>query len=99
MTVPTITKREFETRLFEVNLGPRMRPGDVILEVTAVLSGGAITIDSVSWSAGTCMFRATGGDPGAEYPILVQFTTAGTPSQTLEAEIRLVIAQGSNIVP
>ena len=99
MTVPTIIKRAFEARLFEVNLGPRMRPIDAIMNVTGVLSDDALTIDSISWTAGVCTFRVTGGERGKEYPVLIQFTTEGDPSQTLEAEIQLVIAHGSNIPP
>ena len=97
--VPTIRKRAFEQRAFEVNLGPRMRPTDVIMEVTRVYAGDVISIDSISWTAGVCTFRVSGGAEGAEYPILVQFTTEGSPAQTLEAEIRLVIAQGSDVSP
>ena len=94
---PTINKRAFEARLFGVNLAPRMRTGDTILAISAVLADDALTIDSITFTPTACAFRVSGGDPGDEFPILIQFTTMGTPTQMLEAEVRLVITQGSEI--
>ena len=94
---PIVTKRAYEERIFEVNLGPRMRPEDVILDVTGVMAEDGITIDSISWTAGTCQFRASGGHEGGVYPILIQFTTVSNPTQRLEAEVHLVIKRGAEL--
>ena len=88
---PTVTKRAAETRAFEVNLGPRMRPTDVIDAVTEITGGSGITIDQISHSSAIVVFRVAGGSPGAQYPITIRFTTSGSPPQSLEAIINLVI--------
>ena len=90
--MPTVTKRAAEARVFEVNLGPRMRPSDSIDVVTSVTAeSDDITIDQISFGSGVTTFRVAGGRPGAAYPITIHFTTTGSPTQTLEAVVTLVI--------
>ena len=92
---PTVTKRAAETRAFEVNLGPRMRPTDSIDAVTEITAGSdSITIDQISISSAIVVFRVAGGAPGARYPLTIRFTTTGSPPQSLEAVVHLDIIAG-----
>ena len=99
-TFPIITKRAFEHRIFEINLAPRMRPSDVIREVTDYLVDSAITITRIAHTATTCQFLAEGGASGQIYPVLIQFETEASdpePPQRLEAEVHLQIVRGAEV--
>ena len=87
----TATKREYERRIIEVNLGPRMRPSDTIADVTEIITPDDIDIESIIWTGGVCSFIVSGGAAGEKYPIIIRFTTEGTPAQRLEAEIELQV--------
>ena len=93
---PTITKRAAEERVIEVNLGPRMRPTDVISDIVSVTAADGITVDNVANSSAICQFRILGGTAGQRYPVVIQFTTDGDPAQLLEAEISVVIVHGGD---
>ena len=85
--IPTLTKLGRERRVFEVNLGPRLRPLDVIDEVTSVtVDDPAVSLDAVTWTAGTCQLRAAGGEPGRRYLLTISFRTAADPQQDLLAQ-------------
>ena len=89
--LPAITKHASETRFFEVNLGPRMRPTDVIDMVTAIEATPAgLTIDNISNAAGTCTFRVSGGTPGETYLLTIRFETLA-PVQELVALVVLQV--------
>ena len=99
-TFPIITKRAFEERIFEINLAPRMRPSDVIMQVDDYLVDDAIAITRITHTATTCQFLAAGGASGQIYPILIQFTTEASdpePVQLLEAEVHLQIVRGAEV--
>ena len=72
-------------------MGPVMRPTDSIAMVDGVTVDSAVTIDNVTFSAGTVTFRAAGGAPGVAYPVRIEITTAGSPEQTLVAFVALRI--------
>ena len=94
ISLPGVTKHAAERRVFEVNLGPRLRPNDVIDTVRSVTADNAdVTIDSISWTAGTCQFRAAGGVPGREYLLTLRFVTVDPPVQELLALIVLQVRE------
>ena len=89
INLPALTKHASETRFFSVNLGPRLRPTDVINMVTAIeATPDGLTIDEISNTAGTCAFRVGGGEAGAAYLLTIRFDTE-PPVQHLVARIIL----------
>ena len=90
-----LTKRSYDERLFEVNLGPAIRDTDTIRDVVAVVTDGDVTISDISHTTGVVTFLASGGDPGSRHKITIHFTTASNPVQALEAVVDLEIVPDS----
>ena len=91
MRPPTIRKRASEARIFEVNLGPRMRDNETILDLPTITANAAITIDNITHTAAVVRFRASGGEAGRSYKLTFQFDVASVPPQSLEAIVNLYI--------
>ena len=85
-----LTKRAYDVRLFEVNLGPAMRDTDSIGEIDSITADG-VTIDSIQHGAALVYFRVSGGEATRSYPVTIRFSTAGAPEQMLEALVYLQV--------
>ena len=93
MKPPVIRKRPGEARIFEINLGPRMRDDDTIAAIQGIDVSDEITIDFQTETAAIVRFRASGGMEGQEYPIRVRWTVNSNPVQTLEALVTLHVTR------
>ena len=93
MTIPSVTKRAYEQRVFEVNLGPRMRSTDSIGQIDSIEAEDGIAIDdsTITHTSAVVSFRTSGGTPGQTYEVRIRFRTSGSPTQMLEALIHVVI--------
>ena len=92
MRPPTIRKRASEARIFEVNLGPRMRDNETILDLPTITANDALTIGNITHTAAVVRFLVSGGEAGRSYRLTIQFDVASVPPQSLEAIVHLYIS-------
>ena len=86
-----LTKRAYDERILQVNLGPVMRSNDSIRDIISVTADSPITITNITNTTGVVSFLAAGGEVGESYQITIRFTTASTPLQQIEAVVNLNI--------
>ena len=87
----TITKREYDERLFDINMAPIMREEDTIASVDDIIVDDIIRITDITHDPSVVQFKAAGGEQGKKYPLLIRFTTATNPDQLIEGKISLMI--------
>ena len=81
--LPIVTKYPGERRIFTINLGPRMRPTDVLDPSTVrVTAEGLEDVEIVDLGAAVVSVRCSGGVTGETYLLRFDFGTepAGTPT-------------------
>ena len=91
-----LVKREYDQRIFTVDLSPAMRDEDTVSSIISVdadreIGGTDVTISNISRHDQSVSFKASGGENGGRYRIRVRFETGGTVEQRLEGQIGLEV--------
>ena len=89
----TLQKREYDERVYTVDLGPAMRSEDTIAMIDSVAEEDTtdLTISEVSHTGAVIEFLVSGGTAGKKYTLIIRFSTEGAPMQMIETSVDLVV--------
>ena len=83
-------KKPNEAKNYTFDLAPRLDAQSIAIStIVSVTADSGLTVDSSALSSDSksITVRLSGGTAGAIYKVTAQFTTTGSPTQTLEADI------------